>query len=360
MPTVRRPLQKVGKKFSKPKARGRTTRETAQPTGAQLLARRNAALRIQQITELIDKGNYPSIDTIAAKLGSSWRTVHRDITTMRDDLKLPLAYHETKWGWYFTEPVKGMPLLRITMGELVALCIARQALESYRLGNFAPKLLMALEKLTQSMGEDVSFHWEQLRKVISFRTSGVGVKVNVRTLEAVSTALTREYELEFRYKGIGSNEATPRRVRPQHLAFVNDGWYLLAVDPARNFAIRTFAISRITRARMTSTGFERLKKFDPAKYLTHSIGIHAGGKPARVRLRCKGVAARLVSERDYHASQKVTALSEDSVEVTMEVAINPELERLVLGFGAEVEVIEPADLREAVRRNAEAMLAAHR
>ena len=44
-------------------------------------------------------------------------------------------------------------------------------------------------------------------------------------------------------------------------------------------------------------------------------------------------------------------------ELTMQVAINPELERLVMGWGSRVEVLSPPCLRERVREEAQTISA---
>ncbi len=81
--------------------------------------------------------------------------------------------------------------------------------------------------------------------------------------------------------------------------------------------------------------------------LGNSIGIF-GGEPELVRLRVKGVAARMIGEMQMHPSQQMTPREGSRAEVTMSVAVNAELERWILGWGEQIEVIEPANLRERI------------
>ena len=64
-------------------------------------------------------------------------------------------------------------------------------------------------------------------------------------------------------------------------------------------------------------------------------------------MRFTGVAARLVGERVWHASQKVTP-DKRGLMLEMRVGLSPDLRHWILGWGAEAEVIEPADLRRDV------------
>ena len=96
--------------------------------------------------------------------------------------------------------------------------------------------------------------------------------------------------------------------------------------------------------------------------MADSIGIYKGGKAERVRLLAQGFAARLLTERRWHSSQRVKELpgtDGEEVEVTMKVAITPELERWILSWGANARVLEPESLRETIRQTAMAMAEAN-
>jgi hypothetical protein len=54
----------------------------------------------------------------------------------------------------------------------------------------------------------------------------------------------------------------------------------------------------------------------------------------------------------------VRDLPDGRLEMTLRVADTLEVRRWVLGYGVEAEVLEPEGLREAVRREAEALVAA--
>ena len=64
--------------------------------------------------------------------------------------------------------------------------------------------------------------------------------------------------------------------------------------------------------------------------IAHSIGIYGGEEPQRLHLRLGPRAARWFGERRFHATQQFTSHANGTAELTMEVAINPELERLIL------------------------------
>jgi len=56
---------------------------------------------------------------------------------------------------------------------------------------------------------------------------------------------------------------------------------------------------------------------------------------------------RFVRRRLWHPTQKITK-TEQGVELTMEVAGTTELKTWILGWGDQVEVLEPESLREEI------------
>ena len=87
-----------------------------------------------------------------------------------------------------------------------------------------------------------------------------------------------------------------------------------------------------------------LKTFVRALW-NHDLGI-------KVRLRFDPYAARLVSERTWHDSQRIRTHSDGSITLQLELGGLEEIERWILSWGAHVRVLEPAVLRNTIRDGA--------
>ncbi len=306
-------------------------------------------VRIQHIHAALQRGGYPSSKDLAKELDVSERTIKRDFEVMRSEMNLPLAYHELKYGWYYTKKVTHVPAVQMSTGELLALFVAGQALAPYKGTSFAAEVQSGLSKITREMTDEVSIQCDELAAAVSFRANGCEVKLDLEVCEAVTSALLARAEIEFTYQKLRAKTPEMRRVHPHHLTCVDGVWYLLAIDPARKGDVRTFALCRMGKVRRTGKTFERTKSFKPEEHLANSIGIFGGGKPLRVKLEVKGVALRLLQERRYHPTQKLV-MNDDEASATMimQVAVTPELERWVMSWGAEVRVQEPAALRKKI------------
>ena len=88
--------------------------------------------------------------------------------------------------------------------------------------------------------------------------------------------------------------------------------------------------------------------FDLRKELEKSFGITRGGKPVDVHLRFKRRAVPLIIERLWHPSQQMFENEDGTLDLTMHVAIVPELVRWVQSWGDDIAVLAPTSLDDTV------------
>jgi predicted DNA-binding transcriptional regulator YafY len=88
--------------------------------------------RMEQIFRAIKTQRRPNCSSLAEKLEVSAKTIQRDIDYMRYQLNLPIEYDQERHGFYFTEAVSHFPSVHITESELIALLVARKAVETVR------------------------------------------------------------------------------------------------------------------------------------------------------------------------------------------------------------------------------------
>ncbi|MHA3772810.1 helix-turn-helix transcriptional regulator [Verrucomicrobiota bacterium sgz303538] len=312
--------------------------------------------RIAKIHEALRAGDWPNCAKLAKSLEFHRKTILRDIEFMRESMGLPIAFDYAHKGYHYTRDVPDLPSMQINEDELKALCQARQFVEANRGTKSETHLRRALEKLTRGLSESVRLRLDEVASVVSFRSIGAGFEATLDStlFHSLRDAILEWHEVTFSYTKIGATSPEKRRVRPLHITCVDSVWYLLAHDHARR-DIRTFALPRIASLELTGHKFTEPYPFRVEDRLMNSIGIYSGDKPEQVRLRLTNVAARLMTERRWHPSQQITQGATDTTELTMTVAITPELERMVLSWGPDVHVLEPESLREIIRTRARAL-----
>jgi predicted DNA-binding transcriptional regulator YafY len=176
-----------------------------------------------------------------------------------------------------------------------------------------------------------------------------GLKDFSRSRDVIA-ALTRAIQHHFT---VTLSHATPQhrnaveyRLDPYRLQYHQGGLYLIALDHAKE-DVRTFAVERIRTAAVTRSRFTPppAATLDELQSTAFQL-IH--GEPQLIRIRFSPEQAPYVAERIWHESQKLEEQPDGSVILSLTVASLWEVKRWLLGWGADAEVLEPCDLRQAV------------
>src|SRR3954462_10601898 len=306
--------------------------------------------RMMRLHAALKARQFPNCQKIATELEVSAKTIQRDIDFMRYRLGLPIDYHPQEFGFFYTEPVTGFPNIEVSEREITALLVAQKALAQYQGTPFEQPLQSAFRKLTDGLKDRVSFSWHDLEDAISFRSAGASA-ADLELFEIVSKGVLRSVELEFEYRKLQSSGYEARRVRPYHLGCLENQWYLFAEDLERK-QIRTFALPRMRKVKLTTRGFRRPADFSIAQILSGSFGVHSGGKKQRIRIEFDSFAARLVAERKWHESQRVREMTSGSIVLELELGGLQEIERWILSWGKHARVLAPNELATRIRDEA--------
>ena len=302
----------------------------------------------------IQAGKYPNATTLSRELEVSVRSITRDLEFMRDRMSLPIVYDDVKHGFYYHGEVAAFPTVTISEGELFALAVAEKALQQYRGTSFEAPLMSALKKMSDSLPDSISLNLNEWNDSISFRTSAE-VILNLDIFDKLAQATSRKEQLELEYRKPGEKKPEKRLVNPYHLANVNGEWFLFAYDLMRK-AIRTFVPARIASVRQTGVKFEKDPKFSIRDELGSSFGVHSGTGKYKVLLRFSSKVADYIREKRWHATQQLRELKDGGVELQMTLSALVEVERWILAWGGEAQVIGPKALRDKVRISARTIL----
>jgi len=96
--------------------------------------------------------------------------------------------------------------------------------------------------------------------------------------------------------------------------------------------------------------------FDAIDYLSSSWGIAVDGEVEIIKLMFSPQVARIIAETIWHPSQVLEPQSDGTLIITLKVTNTIELYSWILGWGEDVEVLEPAELRQKVVKTAKALL----
>jgi len=308
--------------------------------------------RLLSIVLLLQTHGRMTSRTLAERLEVSERTIHRDMEALSISGIPVIAERGSTGGWSLLGEYR-TNLTGLNEAEIQSLFVTQppKLLADLRLKKASEGALLKLLAALPVMYRQGA---EQARRRIHIDTGGWSrPEEAVPLLPVLQEAIWSEHKLRFTYqRGPGCDEVE-REVDPLGLVAKGSAWYLVAgVDGD----IRSYRISRMSNAVVIDQPCVIPTGFDLAAFWEQSTTTFNANLPKYVarfrvapevfpRLRFAGRFARVGDkvERDLDGWLRVS-VGFDVEEMACEYA---------LGFGPNLEVIEPRSLREKVIAAAE-------
>ena len=104
--------------------------------------------------------------------------------------------------------------------------------------------------------------------------------------------------------------------------------------------------------------YQKNTKIDWQEYFEDIIGVTKPlkAKATEVILHFTGRTGNYMETKPLHGSQKSKWIDENTLEVTLDIIINYELERLILSYADSVKVIQPMSLSDTIKNRLEEAL----
>jgi predicted DNA-binding transcriptional regulator YafY len=178
---------------------------------------------------------------------------------------------------------------------------------------------------------------------------------SVASLPVLLDGVWRERQLRFLYES-GLGEPGERLVDPLGLVARGRTWYLIA---SRTGELRTYRVSRIKNARVEDSPSRRPEGFDLATYWEQSAREFREHLPRYyATFLVEPSVLRWVRYRGWRLEEEVA--QGERVRIRLRFDAEEEGLQFGLSFGADIEVIEPAQLRDKVRAEAERLVRSYK
>jgi predicted DNA-binding transcriptional regulator YafY len=175
------------------------------------------------------------------------------------------------------------------------------------------------------------------------------------SLPILLDALWRERQVRFLYDAV-LHETGERTVDPLGLVARGSTWYLIAI---RDGELRTYRVSRMRQAETLDQPASRPADFDIAAYWERSATEFREKLPQYHGVfLAKPSVMPWIRYRGWRLEEETP--QGELVRVRLRFDAEPEALQFALSFGADVELLEPAELRARVRDAAQGMLAVYK
>jgi len=292
-----------------------------------------------------------TVKEMAEEYGVNTRTIQRDLEAL-ESAGYPLVDEEAptspslEKSWRLVQGFSHLPPIPMTREEAFAVLAAAQAMRGFKdtpigeaFRSVLSKLRKAIKPLEMEMATLSGTYLDDPEIERNYAE-------HRETIDQLMRALHRRQLLDIVYHAAHNDQVTERTVAP--LCFWKSGGelYLIAHCYMRN-APRSFRVDRFVSAKPSAAELPWPEGFDPVDFLRYSFGPWVG-EPKEVVLEFPAYEKNQFDNLQVHPTQRVKPLAGGGVELRMKVAPSLNLAQWLTGFGGDVRVIEPPELREWV------------
>ncbi|NJN15258.1 MAG: transcriptional regulator [Oscillochloris sp.] len=274
---------------------------------------------------------------LARDCGVARRTIYRDLQAL-EEMGVPVWEDQGRFG---IDRAAYLSTVRLNLNETIAIYFAARLL-AHHSDEHNPHIVAALDKLAAGLPDHaIAEHIARVADLVRSRPLRADYVV---VLETITRAWADQRALRLRYRA-PNREAIEREIEPYFVEVSRSGpgAYVIGYDRLRS-AIRTFKIERVEWAEALDERFSLPHDFDPYAFLINAWGV-MDDTAVDVWLRFSAEAAPRVRESVWHHSQRISEHDDGGCDLYLTIGGIREILPWVLGWGAEVEVLEPAELR---------------
>lgn len=278
----------------------------------------------------------------------SKRTIQLDIQMMRSEklgYNAPIEVYEKKYYRYADEDftITDIPLTETDINVLTETVSMLKQFKDFSLFNDVSDILQRLEDkiYAEKSHTQPIIHLDKNEKL-----------KGLHFLEDIYQAIIKKVPLVITYKSFKSREAQTFTFHPFILKEFNNRWFAIGKRKMSQ-PITNLALDRIISIDYDFSATLLDIKFDAEAYYKNVIGVtvNDGMQPRVIQLWVDAYNAPYVITKPIHHTQRIIQENEDgSIIINLFLIENFELERIILGFGASMEVLKPERLRNRMRR----------
>ncbi len=298
--------------------------------------------RVLRLITVLQTGESMSVMELTDELRISRRTLFRDLNMLKA-AGIP-CYHDPQHGYriaanFFLPPVN----LKIT--EALGLMTLAKAAQARRDQPLLSPAIDAVRKLVSAMPEPMREVCQQVMQRVSVRPGyTAAVNGDGEHYPVVQQGIDECRVVQMRYHSLFDGGDIDVLLRPYHLHFATRAWYVIGLSEGDR-QIRTYKLARIRDAKLLSRLFRPDPEFTIDGYLGKAWQMIPEGKVHRVELEFTPKVGANVAEVRWHATQEHKLCDDGRCLVSFEVDGLGEITWWLLGYGDQVTVHKPVELR---------------
>jgi predicted DNA-binding transcriptional regulator YafY len=315
------------------------------------------ASRIVQLLLLLQTRGRLTAAQLAEELEVSVRTVYRDVDALHA-AGVPLYGEAGHAGGYQLIEGYRTRLTGLTENEADSLFLTGLPGPAHELG-LGAEVAAAWLKLTASLPPELRDRATRIQQRFHLDApTWYAEPDDTPALAAAADAVWRERRIHLHYHRWRAPTEVTRTVDPYGLVLKAGRWYLVAASKR----ISTYRVAQIQSLTVLDEGFQRPAGFDLAAYWADYLTDfdsrrHVDTATVRISPDLRERLVDTVEPAFQRAVAETASAPDEDGWVTAVVPIEKpdHAHRLLLGFGADIEVLAPASLRERITASVAAL-----
>ncbi|WP_366941749.1 WYL domain-containing protein [uncultured Psychroserpens sp.] len=276
----------------------------------------------------------------------SKRTVQLDIQMMRSDklgYNAPIVVYDRKF-YKYEDANYSITNSPISNQDLSKLSEAVSFLKQFQgFSHFAE-----LGSMVQKLEDHVYTQQTHEKSLIDFEKND-----NLKGLEFLDQLyqfILKRQAIEMTYQSFKARQESTFSFHPYLLKEFRNRWFVIGKRKSSE-GIMNLALDRIISVEKSNKTFVADKSFNSETYYKQAIGVSVSPnmKPENVLLYVNHKQAPYVLTKPFHYSQKEVARDNYGVTISLDVQLNFELEKEILGLGEGIKVIAPERLKRNIK-----------
>ncbi len=302
------------------------------------------------LQNLIDACSEALYEYEGRKDGVSRRTVQADIQLMRSEklgYNAPIIVVDKKYYTY-ADPDYSITNIPLNDSDLHAISQAMDILKHFQ--TFSQ--FTAVNDVISKLEEHISVHISHHAPVIHMEK--MPLLKGIEFIAPLYQYITQKQAVEIEYQTFKDEAILHFTMSPYLLKEYRNRWFVIGSCTLFPGEASTFALDRIQHLRPAPEScFVENRLFDPEHYFDHVIGVTRTlqSPSCHVELRFNADQAPYVLTKPMHTSQKLLRRYPDgSIDISLQVVHNYELEREIISYAEGVQVLQPASLRNNIQK----------
>lgn len=285
--------------------------------------------------------------------GVSRRSVQADIQMMRSDklgYNAPIVVVDKKY-YAYEDPHYSITNIPLTDQDLGKLGEAVEFLKQFQ--GFSH--FRELDTMVQKLEDHIYAHKTHSAPVIDFEKND-HLK-GLEYLDRLYQAIIHRKAILISYQSFKARQVSTFNFHPHLLKEFKNRWFVIG-PREKEESMMVLALDRIAGIQESRMHYREQFDFNPATYFRDVIGVsvNPGVPPERVLLFVNHRHAPYVLTKPLHHSQRLVEKNGYGVVISLDVQLNFELEKEILGFGEAMRVLAPERLKRTLQeRISEAM-----